>query len=105
MSIELNPDESLRKNIRRIVRAQMDEALEGRTGPHEGSRDEAVHEARKAFKKIRSVLRLVRPVIDEEKYREENIHFRDAGRPLTEVRDAKILIETLDHLSRSQEVL
>ena len=92
MSFELNSDESLRKNIRRIARDQMDKALERLTGPHEGSPDEAVHEARKSFKKIRAVLRLVRPVIDEESDREENTCFRNAGRPLTEVRDAKILI-------------
>jgi CHAD domain-containing protein len=99
MSFELKPDESLRKGIRRIVRKQMDQALEYLTGPHKGSRDEAVHEARKCFKKIRAVLRLVRPAIGEQRYRKENICFRDAGRPLTEVRDAKIFIETLDQLA------
>src|SRR5262249_54589205 len=31
-------------------------------------------------------------------YRKENTRFRDAGRPLTEVRDAEALIETLDQL-------
>jgi CHAD domain-containing protein len=77
----------------------MDDALEELTGPHPGPRDGAVHEARKSFKKVRAVLRLVRPVIGEKTYREENACFRDAGRPLTEVRDAKILIETLDGLA------
>src|SRR5262249_40911667 len=57
-----------------------------------------VHEVRKSLKKIRAVLRLVRPVIGEKFYRRENTCFRDAGRPLTEVRDARILIETLDKL-------
>src|SRR5262245_35302933 len=99
MSFELRPDESLRKGIRRIVRKQMDEALEYLTGPHKGPRDEAVHEARKCFKKVRAVLRLVRPVTGEKSYREENTCFRDAGRPLTEVRDARIFVETLDGLS------
>src|SRR5262245_15788211 len=99
MSFELKPDESLRKNIRRIARKQMDDALEMLTAAHPGSRDEAVHEARKCFKKVRAVLRLVRPVISEATYRAENACFRDAGRPLTEVRDAKILIETLDGLT------
>src|SRR5262245_25641294 len=99
MSFELKPDESLRKGIRRIVRKQMDEALEYLTGPHKGPRDEAVHEARKCLKKVRAVLRLVRPAIGEKNYRKENTCFRDAGRPLTEVRDAKIFIETLDRLA------
>ena len=98
MTFELKPDESLRRGIRRIARKQMDLALEELTGAHAGGRDQAVHEARKAFKKVRAVLRLVRPVIGEAAYRAENSCFRDAGRPLTEVRDAKILIETLDGL-------
>jgi CHAD domain-containing protein len=99
MSFELKPNESLRKGIRRIVRKQLDAALDHLTGPAKGSRDEAVHEARKCFKKVRAVLRLVRAVIGERSYRRENVCFRDAGRPLTQVRDAKIFIETLDRLT------
>jgi CHAD domain-containing protein len=98
MSFELKPDKSLRKNIRRIARKQMDGALEVLTRARKRPRDESVHEARKAVKKIRALLRLVRPEIGERSYREENIRFRDTARPLTEVRDAKILIETLDNL-------
>jgi CHAD domain-containing protein len=98
MSFELKRGESLRKGIRLIARKQMDEALEQLAGPPKGSRDEGVHEARKCFKKVRAVLRLVRPAVGGKRYRRENACFRDAGRPLTEVRDAKILVETLDQL-------
>jgi len=98
MSLQLQLEESLRKSLRRIVRSQMDAVLEELTATHKGSRDEAVHEARKALKKIRAILRLVRPVIGDKAYRRENTCFRDAGRPLTEVRDARILIATLDKL-------
>jgi CHAD domain-containing protein len=99
MSFELRLGEPLRKGIRRIVRKQLDDASQALTGGHQGPRDEAVHEARKCFKKVRAVLRLVRPVIGAKRYRAENTCFRDAARPLTEVRDAKILIETLDGLA------
>jgi CHAD domain-containing protein len=103
MSLELKPDKSLRKNIRRFARKQLDRALEVLTKARKRPRDEAVHEARKGFKKIRALLRLVRPEIGERSYREENTRFRDAARPLTEVRDAKILIETLDNLIKNFE--
>jgi CHAD domain-containing protein len=103
MSFQLQPEESLRKAFRRIVRKQMDAVLEELTGPRKGPRDEAVHEARKSLKKIRTVLRLIRLVIGEKTYRRENTCFRDAGRPLTEVRDARILIETLDKLAEHFE--
>jgi CHAD domain-containing protein len=99
MAFELKPGESLRKDVRRMVRNQIDEALEHLAGPHQETRDEAVHEARKCFKKIRAVLRLVRPTIGEKKYTRENVCFRDAARPLTQVRDARIFIETLDGLA------
>jgi CHAD domain-containing protein len=98
MPIELKAGKSLRKSIRGMARKLMEGALEELTGATKNTRDEAVHEARKAFKKVRALLRLVRPVIGEKTYRSENADFRDAGRPLTEVRDAKILIETLDDL-------
>src|SRR5262245_32339530 len=99
MSFELKSGQSLQKGVRRIARKQMDSTLEELTAAHVGSRDDAVHEARLSFKKIRALLRLVRPVIGKAAYREENTCFRDAGRPLTEVRDARIYIETLDKLT------
>jgi hypothetical protein len=64
-----------------------------------GGGDESVHDARKAFKKVRSVLRLVRDEIGEKTYHAENRRFRNAARPLTEVRDAKALVEILDKLA------
>jgi CHAD domain-containing protein len=39
-------------------------------------------------------------VIGTQKYQGENTAFRDAARPLTAVRDAKVLVETLDKLSQ-----
>jgi CHAD domain-containing protein len=98
MAFELQSDQKLGKGTRRIARGQMEKALEMLSGKSGESRSEAVHEARKCFKKIRAVLRLVRPWSGDAAYRRENRAFRDAGRPLTEVRDTKILIETLDKL-------
>jgi CHAD domain-containing protein len=48
---------------------------------------------------VRALLRLVRGELGEKVYRQENARFRDAARPLTEVRDAKVLIEALDKLT------
>jgi CHAD domain-containing protein len=98
MSFELKADESLRKSLHRIVRKQLGNVLKELTEPHPGPRDEVVHDARKALKRVRAVLRLVRPVVGEKAFQRENTCFRDAARPLTEVRDARILVETLDKL-------
>jgi CHAD domain-containing protein len=100
MSYELKLDESAAKGARRILRHQVESALELLSGPAAADQNEAVHEARKHFKKVRGALRLWRGALGPKDYRRENTCFRDAGRPLTEVRDAAVLIETLDELAR-----
>jgi CHAD domain-containing protein len=96
MAFQLKKGEPAGKGTRRLVRRQIARALEalGR----DGDSDDHVHEARKRFKRIRAVLRLVRDELGEKTYRRANRCFRDAARPLTEVRDAKVLIETADKL-------
>ena len=91
MAFAVRPEESLRKGIRRIARREMEEIRAHVTKTANGSRDAAVHEARKCCKKLRALLRLVRPAISARTYRDENTAFRDAARPLTAVRDAKVL--------------
>ena len=90
-------DESLREGIVRIAVGQLDLAIalvEGR----EGDGPQAIHEARKALKRLRAVLRLCRPYLGKQRYRQENTILRDAGRSLSGARDAQVLIETLDGL-------
>lgn len=52
-----------------------------------------VHEARKACKRLRSLLRLMRPALGET-YRTQNLRLRDAGRALSARRDAAVLRAT-----------
>lgn len=104
MSFQLRPDESVRQGIRRIARKQIDKAREALARRGE-SPEEAVHDARKCFKRLRAVVRLVRDEVGEREYRRANVHFRDAGRPLAEIRDAHALLEALEALAeRSPDV-
>ncbi len=98
MSYRLEVNEPLAAGIKRIATEQIDSALAQLNDAPEGH-DEAVHDARKRFKKIRAVLRLVRDEIGEEVYKRENICYRDAGRQLSEVRDSAVMVETLDDLT------
>lgn len=61
--------------------------------------DDAVHEARKALKKTRSVLRLARPDLPADTYRRENRSLRDIARRLSDARDAAVLVETFDEFT------
>jgi CHAD domain-containing protein len=94
----LKDKESVPEGIARIAYGRIDHALDELRGKTKSNRDEAVHEARKDMKKLRSLLRLVRDEIGDEVYRRENDNFRDAARQLSGVRDADVMIETLDSL-------
>ena len=95
----LQPDEPAPDGVRRIARGQIDLAHDELTGDRHGDIGDAVHEARKAFKRLRALVRLARDELGDELYRRENDTFRDAGRALSGVRDAAVLVETLEDVS------
>src|ERR1043165_2279192 len=98
MAFQLKRDKSLKANIKRLVRQQMTRAEES-IRANDQPRTEIVHDIRKRFKRIRAVVRLVRPELDKATFRKENDSFRDAARPLAAVRDAKVVVEALDKLA------
>jgi CHAD domain-containing protein len=61
---------------------------------------EAVHEARKDTKKLRSLLRLLRDPLGDSTYCRENQRFRDAARNLADARDAQVRAKTLAALRK-----
>ncbi len=101
MSYRLEDGEPLGAGIRRLAREQVDQAIYALR--ETSDRDEAVHGARKRFRKIRAALRLVRGQIGTKAYHRENAFYRDAGRELAAVRDALVGVHTLDRLTRHYE--
>jgi CHAD domain-containing protein len=97
MAYRFELDESLGVGFQRIAREQIDRAAaelaEGK------DRVTAVHAARKALKRIRALLRLVRPALGEERYRRENERFRGIGELLAGQRDRDVMLETLTGLA------
>ncbi|QCK13948.1 CHAD domain-containing protein [Mangrovivirga cuniculi] len=55
-----------------------------------------IHEIRKCLKKLRGALRLIRGNFDD--YKKYNVVYRDAGRMLSDVRDATSVIEAIEDL-------
>jgi CHAD domain-containing protein len=88
--------------MRRILLEQVEKACKALEGD-EPLDDEAVHGIRKRMKRARAAVRLVRKALGSKLYRRENAALRDASRPLTDVRDARILIETFDRLREGVE--
>jgi CHAD domain-containing protein len=99
MAYRFEADESVEDAILRCAREQLDHAV-GELS--EGIGDDpvgAVHSARKAVKKERSLLRLARGAMSRKQRRRENHALRDAARGLSGARDADVMIETITQLS------
>jgi CHAD domain-containing protein len=94
MRFELNPRGQPDAELRRIGEALIRDAIEQVEDPTVPP-DGAVHEARKNMKKLRGMLRLIRPAAPG-LYKAENRAFRDAAARLAVVRDAKAALETFD---------
>jgi len=90
MSYRWNVEESATANVRRVAMEQVDEALTavGSKAPVA----ERIHEVRKRGKRIRALLRLVRPSLGKA-YAAENAAVRDATRPLAPIRDARSMVD------------
>jgi CHAD domain-containing protein len=97
MSYELRREESIGENLRRICRKQIEAAIAAIRGEiPEG--ESAVHETRKHLKRGRAVLWLVRGEIGKGLYRQQDCALRDAGRLISDLRDAEVRLETVRHL-------
>ena len=88
--------DAVEEAFRSIALSQVDEALEALASPDAEKRS-VVHEARRRCKKLRGLLRLVRPAFPA--FREENAAIRDAAALLSHLRDAEVLRETVGRLA------
>lgn len=91
-------DKSVEMAVRRLAKSQIGKAIkeidDGSIPP-----GKTVHQVRKRCKKLRGLIRLVRPCF--KKYSKENKTFRDAARALADDRDAEVMVETLDGLEQA----
>lgn len=97
MAYRLRPSEPFTAEFCSVARKQLSKAIgylqDQPDGPHE-----AIHDARKRFKRVRSLYRLIQPDAPDFR-REENARIRDIARMLSSVRDATALVETVIYLS------
>jgi CHAD domain-containing protein len=97
MAYQLNRNESIAENIQRIWAEELTMAIDTLENPGK-EQEKDIHEVRKSIKKIRAVLRLVRKSMGNELFRQENIRYRDIAHLLSHVRDATVMIKTLEKL-------
>lgn len=100
MAYRLEADESVRNAMLRCAGEQLDRAVSELSERISSDPVEAVHAARKAVKKERSLLRMARGSMPAKQRRRENAALREAAQGLSGARDAEAMIATLDDPSR-----
>jgi len=99
MSYRLRPGKPLTGEVVRVARIQYAGAIgllrDQPRGPHE-----AIHDARKRFKRLRGLFRLVRDAAPDF-CAHENARVRDIAAGLSTVRDATALVEAMNNLLAS----
>ena len=87
-------------NVRRTAREEFDLAIAevGETGFEV---HDTVRNVRRRLKRIRSLLRLIRPVLPD--YAAENAALRDIGAEVSALRDARALVEAAERLGRASD--
>jgi hypothetical protein len=116
--LALAPGERLAEGLRRMALGQMDLTLELLAAAGDDSDDaatttattavtttvatapdeRAVHETRKALKRLRALLRLLESELGGKTFTRENAALRDVARSLSGARDAAVMLSTLDAL-------
>ncbi|QDS90013.1 CHAD domain protein [Rosistilla ulvae] len=96
MGYRIERNETINDGVRRIATEQIEKAI-GELGDNRLDPPTQVHQVRKRCKKLRGLLRLLRPGF-EATYDKRNRWCRDTARLLSGARDAKVLLDTYDDL-------
>jgi CHAD domain-containing protein len=94
--------EQVAEALRRMALGQVNLALEQLEGITAANAAEAVHEARKAIKRLRTIMRLLEGVLGRPRCAAEDGALRAAARGLSGSRDAEVLLATLEGLVRRE---
>ena len=103
MAYRIRPARDAGKEVRKAALGRINKAIQALcVAPAE--RVEGVHQARKRFKELRALLRLVRDPLGA-RFKVDNLRVRDAGRRLAESRDSAAMLESWDALARTDQPL
>jgi len=91
--------------LRRVALGRLDHAIELLESRPVGIDEETVHELRKALKRLRAIVRLLREELGAKRFAREDATLGDCARRLSGARDAEVLVDTLDALLRREPKL
>lgn len=103
MAYRFKLSEPFEEGCKRIAREQIERAQSQLKGP--GDPIVAVHETRKSLKRLRALVRLIRPALGESAFHQENAQLREIARILSGARDRHVLLETVAKLEAASSLV
>lgn len=103
MAYRFEQDEGVEAGFRRVADEQLAKILGRLAKDPDG--ETAIHDARKSLKRLKALLKLVRPGLAAKDYKREYATVRDAGRLLSGARDFEVMPMTLAALGAQSEDL
>lgn len=97
MAFRFKRKEDFADGFSRIAAEQVKRAVREWENP---DRAVAVHETRKCIKRLRALLRLVKPVLAADDFRAENAFLRDIAASLSVSRDLQVMSQTIAELGK-----
>ncbi len=97
MAFRMDPNQAMETEARRIADKQLQLAIAGLGAADGADGDRRIHTARRHVKKLRALIHLVEPRVEQER-RHGQRRLRRASRLLAPVADSEALVRTLDAL-------
>lgn len=104
MSFQIRASKSVNKEIHRIIDGQFD-GMDVQLALMELDPQDSIHELRKHIKRLRSLLKLLNPLLNKKRLRRQNNILRGVARSFRSHRDSDALSETLDRLNTRLQVI
>src|ERR1700730_8260962 len=102
-NISLQSHEALRSGLLRVVDALIDSAADGLSNESRNG-EQDIHQERTTIKRLRALLRLIRPAVDPAFFNREKLRLRTAARLLSFARDTEVALGTLKTLPVSNQI-
>src|SRR5262245_43601634 len=100
VAFRIKPGEALPHAIRRMARAELADARDVVTAPRR-SVDERVHDLRTAIKKVRALIRMVKPEAPRRRIRGADRRLKNVADAVSGARDAEVVLTTFDGVVRA----
>src|SRR5262245_63185498 len=100
VAFRIKPGEALPHAIRRMARAELADARDVVTAPRR-SVDERVHDLRTAIKKVRALIRMVKPEAPRRRIRRADRRLKNVADAVSAARDAEVVLTTFDGVVRA----